>query len=123
MSVYPYIVVAVIFLAGLAGIVTSRNLIHLVVCVSVAQSSTYVLLLAVGYRSGATAPIFQDVPTTRRVVDPIVQALTLTDVVVGVRVSESDEAAGLDFSQHGEAGYRWTEAEGSLTEPIRTPVE
>ena len=43
--------------------------------------------------------------------------LKVTDVVVGVRVSESDEAAGLDFSQHGEAGYRWTEAEGSLTEP------
>ena len=49
--------------------------------------------------------------------------LKVTDVVVGVRVSESDEAAGLDLSQHGEAGYRWTEAEGSLAEPVRTPVE
>ncbi|MFD0534224.1 hypothetical protein ACFQY7_11065 [Actinomadura luteofluorescens] len=32
------------------------------VCVSVTQSGTYVLLLAIGYRSGATAPVFSDRP-------------------------------------------------------------
>jgi multicomponent Na+:H+ antiporter subunit C len=80
-------VAAFVFLAGLYGIVSSRNLIHITVCVSLCQSSTYVLLLAIGYKKHGTAPIFADVPTSRRVVDPIVQALTLTDIVVAVAVS------------------------------------
>jgi multicomponent Na+:H+ antiporter subunit C len=86
MRFLPYLVVAWLFLVGLYGIVTSRNLIHLVVCVSVIQSSTYVLLLAIGYREGATAPIFYDVPPGTPAVDPVVQSLVLTDVVVGVTV-------------------------------------
>jgi multicomponent Na+:H+ antiporter subunit C len=87
MRFLPYVVVAWLFLVGLYGVVTSRNLIHLVVCISVIQSSTYLLLLAIGYRQGATAPVFFDVPPTTPAVDPVVQALVLTDVVVGVTVS------------------------------------
>lgn len=86
MSHLPYAIAIWIFLVALYGIVTSRNLVHLVVCLQVAQSSTYVLLLAIGYRTKATAPIFNDIPQ-RKAVDPIVQALTLTDVVVGVTVA------------------------------------
>ena len=52
------------------------------------QSATYVLLLAVGYRSGGTAPLHSDLkPHTRPLVDPVVQALALTDVVVGATVT------------------------------------
>jgi multicomponent Na+:H+ antiporter subunit C len=83
----PYAVAGWLFLVGLYGVVTSRNLIHLVVCLSVVQSSTYVLLLAVGYRAGGTAPVYYDVPVGTRSVDPVVQALTLTDVVVAVTVA------------------------------------
>ena len=66
---------------------TSGNLIHLVVCLSVAQSSTYVLLLAIGYRTGLAAPVFIDIPRDTAAVDPVVQALTLTDIVVGGTVT------------------------------------
>ena len=83
----PYLVVLWVFLVGCYGLVTSRNLVHGVVCLSVVQSSTYVLLLQVGYRRGGTAPVFSDVPLDTRVVDPVVQALTLTDVVVGSSVT------------------------------------
>lgn len=82
MSFLPYAVAAWVCVVGLYGIVTSRNLIHLVVCVTVLQSSTYVLLLAIGYVNGGKAPIFADIPTNSVVVDPVVQALSLTDVVV-----------------------------------------
>jgi multicomponent Na+:H+ antiporter subunit C len=87
MSVFPFLVAAWLFLVGLYGIVTSRHLVHLIVCLSVSQSATYVLLLAIGYRSGATAPVFYDVPPGTPAVDPVVQALTLTDVVVGVTIT------------------------------------
>ncbi|MDX6316366.1 MAG: multicomponent Na+:H+ antiporter subunit [Streptomyces sp.] len=83
----PYAVTGWIFLVGVYGLVTSRNLVHAVGCLAVTQSSTYVLLLAVGYRDGGTAPVFTDIPTGSRVVDPVVQALTLTDVVVGATVT------------------------------------
>jgi multicomponent Na+:H+ antiporter subunit C len=87
MRYLPYIVAAWLFIVGLYGVVTSRNLIHLVVCVSVIQSSTYVLLLAIGFKAGGTAPVFYDVPPGTRAVDPVVQSLVLTDVVVGVTVT------------------------------------
>jgi multicomponent Na+:H+ antiporter subunit C len=78
----PYFVAAWLFFCGLYGVVTSRHLVHAVVSLAVLQSSTYILLLAIGYRVGGTAPVFADIPVGRLTVDPIVQALMLTDVVV-----------------------------------------
>jgi len=86
--VYAYVVAGWLLLVGAFGIVRSRNLIHAVVCLSVCQSSTYVLLLAIGYQSHATAPVFAStVPTRAKVVDPVVQAMTLTDIVVSATVT------------------------------------
>ena len=86
MSHLPYAVAAWLLLIGLYGIVSSRNLVHLVICLSVVQSATYVLLLAIGFRSRAAAPVFADIPSSSRAVDPVVQALTLTDIVVEATV-------------------------------------
>ena len=83
MGFLPFLVVAWVLVVGLYGIVTSRHLVHLIVV----QSSTYVLLLAVGYRTGAVAPYFSDVPVHTPAVDPVVQALALTDVVVEAAVT------------------------------------
>lgn len=87
MSVFPYLVVVWILAVGLYGIVTSHHLIHQIMCLIVVQSSTYVLLLAVGYRRGAVAPYFFDIPVHTPAVDPVVQALALTDVVVEAAVT------------------------------------
>jgi multicomponent Na+:H+ antiporter subunit C len=86
-SVLAYLVAVWLLLAGIYGVVSSRHLVHLVICLSVAQASTYVLLLAIGYRNGGQAPIFGDIPQSTPVVDPVVQTLTLTDVVVSATVS------------------------------------
>ena len=87
MRLLPYLVAAWLLLVGLYGIATSRNLIHAVTCLSVVQSSTYILLLAVGFERGGTAPIFLDIPVGTRAVDPVVAALTLVDSVVGATVT------------------------------------
>jgi multicomponent Na+:H+ antiporter subunit C len=86
-SILPYLVAGWLLLVGLYGIVTSRHLVHLVICLTVMQASTYVLLLGVGYRAGAKAPVFADIPSSSQIVDPVVQALTLTDVVVEATVA------------------------------------
>ena len=87
MSVLPWLVAAWLFCVGLAGIVTSRNYVHLIGCLSVCQSATYVVLLAVGYKWNAGAPIFYTHPPGTPAVDPVVQALVLTDIVVGATVT------------------------------------
>ncbi len=78
----PYVVAGWLFCCGLYGLVSSRHLVHSVICLAVLQSSTYMLLLAIGYRTGATAPVFVGIPVGALTVDPVVQALMLTDVVV-----------------------------------------
>src|SRR6266702_5261642 len=87
MSYFPFVIAAWILGVGLYGIVTSRHLVHLIMCLIVVQSSTYVLLLGAGYVTGAVAPYFYDVPVHTPAVDPVVQALTLTDVVVEAAVT------------------------------------
>jgi multicomponent Na+:H+ antiporter subunit C len=86
-TVLAYGVAGWLLLVGLYGVVSSRHLVHLILSLGVLQASTYVLLLAIGFRTGARAPIFADIPVGSRVVDPVVQALCLTDVVVEATVS------------------------------------
>ena len=76
-----------LFLVGLYGVVTSKHLVHLCLCLTVVQASTYVLLTVIGYRQGLPAPIFTDgITPGGAAVDPVVQALMLTDVVVEATV-------------------------------------
>lgn len=102
MSFLPYVAAAWLLLVGFLGVARSRNLVGIVISLSVAQTSTYVLILAVGYRSRGTAPIFDTIPQARKAVDPIVQALTLTDVVVGVTIAALLLALAIQvYKRHG----------------------
>jgi multicomponent Na+:H+ antiporter subunit C len=85
-TLFPYAIAGWLFLVGLYGVVTSRNFIHLVMCLAVVQSSTYVFLLSIGYRIGGGPPVFATVPVGTPAVDPVVQALLLTDIVVEATV-------------------------------------
>jgi multicomponent Na+:H+ antiporter subunit C len=96
----PYLLAGWLFLIGMYGMVRSKNLIHIVMCLAISQSSTYVLLLQVGYRAGASAPIFKDVPKTTPYVDPVVQALVLTDLVIGVTVAALLLALAVQAHKH-----------------------
>lgn len=114
MSYAPCAVAGWICLVGIYGAATSRNLIQLAVCLTVTQSSTYVLLLSIGYVKHGGAPIFKGVKLGTTAVDPVVHALTLTDIVVSVTVLALILALALDA--HKEAGTvdpdRLPEAEG-----------
>ena len=50
-----------LLIIGLYGVVTSRHLVHLCMCLTVVQASTYVLLVTIGYRHEAKAPIYADI--------------------------------------------------------------
>jgi multicomponent Na+:H+ antiporter subunit C len=98
-SFLPYAVAAWICVVGLYGVATSRNLIHLALCLTITQSSTYVLLLAIGYVKGGGPPIFKGVKLGTTAVDPVVQSLVLTDVVVSVTVIALILALALDVHE------------------------
>lgn len=87
LAALPWAVSAWLLGVGLYGIVRSRHYVHLIGCLSVVQAATYVLLLAVGYKHGAGPPIFYTHPPGTPAVDPVVQALVLTDIVIGAAVS------------------------------------
>jgi multicomponent Na+:H+ antiporter subunit C len=82
----PYAAAIWIFFWGLYGMVSSKNLVHLIVCLGLLQSSTYLLLLGIGSRASGVAPVFADEFLGTKAVDPIVQALMLTDIVVEATV-------------------------------------
>lgn len=76
-----------LFLIGLYGVASSRHLVHLCLSLTVIQASTYVLLTIIGYRPTLPAPIFTDgIKPGTAAVDPVVQALMLTDIVVEATV-------------------------------------
>ena len=85
-SYLPWIVAVFVLGCGLYGMVTSRNLVHLVLCLAVMQTASYVFLVGIGWVRGAGPPVFAGVPAGTPAVDPVVQALMLTDVVVEATV-------------------------------------
>lgn len=89
MSVYGYVVAAWLLFVGALGVARSRNLVHAVVSLSIAQAGTYVLLISVGFQASASPPVFGSPPSrpSLAVTDPVVQAMTLTDVVVSATVT------------------------------------
>lgn len=86
MSYLAYVVALWLFLVGMYGLCTTRNYLHATGCLAVTQASTYVLLLAIGYRTGGRAPVASG-SSLGPYVDPVVQALALTDIVVGAAVT------------------------------------
>jgi multicomponent Na+:H+ antiporter subunit C len=86
-SFLPFAAAAWLFVVGLYGIVSSDNLVRTIISLTVVQSATYVLLLAIGYVNAGSAPIFADIPQTSKAVDPVVQVLVLVDIVVEATVT------------------------------------
>jgi len=82
----PYLVVVWLAVIGLYGMATSRNIIHLIMCLCVFQSSVWIFLLTIGFWREATAPIFDDVSPEVSAADPVMQALSITDIVVGAAI-------------------------------------
>jgi multicomponent Na+:H+ antiporter subunit C len=99
-EVAPYVVALWLLLVGLYGMATSRHLVHLVLSLSVAHSSVWVLLLAVGREGGGTPPILDDEAGGASIADPVVQALSVTDIVVGAAVTSLLLAFTVQIRKH-----------------------
>lgn len=83
----PYLTVAALLVTGLVAVLYKKNLIKILMGVSIMESGVNLFLVATGYRAGGIAPIYTAAPAEKVMVLPTVQALTLTAIVIGVATS------------------------------------
>ena len=83
-----YISALSLILIGTYAVLTKRNLIKIVLGLSIIETGVNILLVAIGYVRGGTAPIFSDLSMrASQMVDPVPQALVLTAIVIGLAVT------------------------------------
>jgi len=76
---------------GFWGMLTQKNMIKIVIALTIAEVGVQIIMISIGYIKERTAPILDSaVPladAVNKVVDPIPQALVLTAIVIGVAVN------------------------------------
>jgi len=86
----PFIAVIAMIFIGLYAVLFRRNLIKIVIGISIIESGVNLFLITLGYREGGVAPIYTSLPEGTQypggMVLPVPQALTLTSIVIGVAV-------------------------------------
>ena len=108
MIVGNYLAAVALFCIGLYAVLTKRNLVKIVMGLSLIEASTYLLLLSFGYRAHSTAPVLLNPPSGRsptdlaagNVADPMLQNVRLTAIVIGVAVTGVFLAVTVRLAQH-----------------------
>ena len=115
MIVANYLAAAAVFCLGLYAVLSRRNILKIVMGLSLMEVATYVLLVSMAYRDGSTAPVLYGPPpgTTPaelaggNVADPVLQNFCLTAIVIGVAVTAVFLAVVVRVAQH----YRTLDAD------------
>jgi multicomponent Na+:H+ antiporter subunit C len=103
-----YLAAVALFCAGLYVLLTRRNLIKIVMGLSLMEASTYLFMVSLAYRAGSTAPVLLSPPAGKtakhlaagNVADPVLQNFCLTAIVIGVAVTGVFLAVVVRIAQH-----------------------
>lgn len=79
-----YLLCFILFLVGLYGVLTRRNIIKIIIGLSFMEFSMFLFLLLIGYIEGGAAPILTEIGEDIRFVDPLPQAMVLTAIVIAL---------------------------------------
>jgi len=79
-----YVMCFLLFLVGLYGLITQRNLIKIAISMSIMEFSTFLFFALIGYIKDGVAPIVNPAEPDKIYVDPLPQALVLTAIVIGL---------------------------------------
>ncbi|MEN8192903.1 MAG: NADH-quinone oxidoreductase subunit K [Bacteroidota bacterium] len=83
-----YLAGILLILIGMYAVLVKKNIIKIVIGLSIVNSGINLLLIAIGYVKDSTAPIFSsDNFKASQMVDPVPQALVLTAIVIGLGVT------------------------------------
>jgi multicomponent Na+:H+ antiporter subunit C len=76
-----------LILIGLFIMLSKRNLIKVIIGISILETGVNLFIISVGYIEKGTAPIFSKAGLdVEKMVDPVPQALVLTAIVIGLAV-------------------------------------
>jgi multicomponent Na+:H+ antiporter subunit C len=81
---FPFVIAALLVAFGLYALLFKRNLIKMVIGVSLVETGVNLFLVMLGYRAGGEAPIYTFANAGQKMVLPTPQALTLTSIVIGL---------------------------------------
>jgi multicomponent Na+:H+ antiporter subunit C len=79
-----YLMCFILFLTGLYGVVTRRNLVKIAISLSVMEVSAFLFFALIGYIGDGNAPIVNPAEPNLVYVDPLPQAMVLTAIVIGL---------------------------------------
>ncbi len=115
MIIVNYLAAVALLCTGLYVVLTKRNLIKIVMGLSLMEASTYLFMISLAYRAGSTAPVLLSPPSGKsmqdlargNVADPVLQNFCLTAVVIGVAVTAVFLCVVVRIAQH----YRTLDAD------------
>jgi multicomponent Na+:H+ antiporter subunit C len=95
----------VLILVGLFGAFSNKNIIRIIISLSIFDTGLNILIVALGYLKGRTAPIIDGEQVTvdnisKIAIDPVPQALVLTAIVIGFGVTALMLVYTLKLYQH-----------------------
>jgi len=79
-----FVLAVVLFLIGLYGVLSKRNLIKIIIGLAIMEYSVNLFLCLVGYIKNGEAPILVSGQVQKLFVDPLPQAMVLTAIVIGL---------------------------------------
>jgi multicomponent Na+:H+ antiporter subunit C len=79
-----YYLCFILFLVGLYGVITRRNLVKIAISLSIMEFSTFLFFALIGYKDKGVAPIVDPADPIKIYVDPLPQAMVLTAIVIGL---------------------------------------
>ena len=82
----PYLAVVGLIVIGLSAVLFRKNIIKMIIGITLIEAGVNLFLITLGYREGSVAPIWTSSPGGVMAY-PVPQALTLTSIVIGVAVT------------------------------------
>lgn len=103
-----YLAAGALFCVGLYAVLSRRNLIKIVMGLSLMESASYLLLVSLAYRRRSTAPVLLNPPRGQseaglargNVADPVLQNFCLTAIVIGVAATAVFLTVAVRVAQH-----------------------
>lgn len=76
-----YLTILLLFILGIYGLLTQKNMIKLAICINIIESALLLFLVTLAYREGGIFPIV--IAKEAYYVDPLPHAFALTAIVIG----------------------------------------
>lgn len=75
-----------LFLIGLYAVLRKRNIIKIIIGIGIMEYAVNLFCVVLGYRAQGRAPILTTDQAVKNMVDPVIQAVVLTTIVIGLSV-------------------------------------